>query len=78
MNICPICEKECNVEKIDNGIGSYEYGGATGVHHDYHYVSDCCGADMDEHGDQYEIDKEDEKMEADLASRERQIDLLYD
>jgi hypothetical protein len=61
---CPECGDECKIEKVDEGHGSYECHGHKGTHHDYHYVSNCCRANMDEHGDTHESDEQDAKQEA--------------
>lgn len=49
--ICEECGKECEPVSVDFGIGSYEYWGAPGVHHDYQDVSPCCEAGMVEGGE---------------------------
>jgi hypothetical protein len=49
--ICTCCGQPCDVVTVDHGIGSYEYWGARGVHHDYHPGSSCCEADVAEEGD---------------------------
>ena len=41
---CTDCGKECNVEVIDFGIGSYEYWGTKAVDIRLEAVSDCCEA----------------------------------
>lgn len=43
---CTDCGKECRIILIDEGIGSYEYWGQKGVHHDYRRASYCCEADV--------------------------------
>ena len=48
--ICSHCGHECDLIEVDNGIGSYEFWGARGVHHDYDAVSDCCGEPVEEGG----------------------------
>ena len=48
--ICTACGEECGGKVLDEGIGSYEYWGAKGVHHDYRTVSDCCEEDIAEEG----------------------------
>ena len=50
QEICTECGKPCGSIEIDEGIGSYEYWGAPGVHHDYRTVSDCCEAEIGENG----------------------------
>lgn len=46
QEICMGCGDACREVREDFGIGPYEYAGARGVHHDYHWVSDCCEADV--------------------------------
>lgn len=43
---CPECE--CNVRSVrrDFGIGSYEYWGSHGVHHDWREVCPTCEGDL--------------------------------
>ena len=48
--ICNCCGMECDAVYVDNGIGSYEFWGATGVHHDYRWESPCCGEEVVEGG----------------------------
>ena len=48
--ICSHCGHECDLIEVDNGIGSYEFWGACGVHHDYETVSDCCEEPVEEGG----------------------------
>ena len=43
---CAHCLQECKVVTIDEGIGSYEYWGATGVDIRLVEVSDCCEGDL--------------------------------
>jgi hypothetical protein len=48
---CSECQEECNVVVVDEGIGAYEYWGATGVDIKLVAVSTCCEADaLDEKG----------------------------
>lgn len=35
-----------DTKQIDDGIGPYEYFGATGVHHNWVDVTECCEADL--------------------------------
>lgn len=44
--ICADCGRECRVIEVDEGIGSYEYWGFKGVHHDYRPGSHCCGVEV--------------------------------
>lgn len=44
--ICTDCGEPCHAVRIDVGIGPYEYWGATGVHHDWRWLSPCCEAEM--------------------------------
>jgi hypothetical protein len=43
---CSECRKPCVKIRRDYGIGSYEYWGATGVHHNWQTVSECCEEDV--------------------------------
>jgi hypothetical protein len=43
---CSCCLKECSRTVIDEGIGHYEYWGATGVDIKLVEVSDCCEGDL--------------------------------
>ena len=43
---CSYCNQECEVEVVDEGIGAYEYWGATGVDVRLVEVSSCCGEDV--------------------------------
>jgi hypothetical protein len=42
--ICGACNEPCQVVTSDQGIGSYEFWGATGVDTDIQTLSDCCDA----------------------------------
>jgi hypothetical protein len=55
---CDACGDPCNVVTIDNGIGFYEYWGATGFDSQICDVSDCCEADFT---DPRERDDEDDE-----------------
>ena len=46
--ICRECGKVCEPNIVDNGIGPYEYWGATGIDHKYDVESDCCWADVED------------------------------
>ena len=46
MFICSECNRECEVEHVDFGIGAYEYWGATGYDSHEVEVSVCCEADF--------------------------------
>jgi len=48
--ICTCCGDQCEGMLVDEGIGSYEYWGAKGVHHDWVCVSRCCEAPIAEEG----------------------------
>ena len=48
--ICSHCGHECELIEVDNGIGSYEFWGARGVHHEYETVSSCCEEPVEEGG----------------------------
>jgi len=39
---CLECGEEVNIVKEDFGIGSYEFWGSRGFHHDYHWVCPKC------------------------------------
>ena len=41
---CDECGQECYGVLRDDGIGSYEYWGSRGTHHDWVAVSNCCEA----------------------------------
>ena len=43
---CAHCLQECGIITIDEGIGSYEYWGATGVDIRLVEVSDCCEEEL--------------------------------
>jgi len=43
---CSYCNQECDVDEVDEGIGAYEYWGATGVDVKIVEVSRCCGEDV--------------------------------
>ena len=43
---CVLCGKECEVDIVDEGIGTYEYWGAKGVDIQLVEVSVCCGEDV--------------------------------
>lgn len=43
---CSYCNQECDVDEVDEGIGAYEYWGATGVDVKIVEVSSCCGEDV--------------------------------
>lgn len=43
---CESCLAPNPGDIIDEGIGSYEYWGARGTHHDYQLASTCCSADL--------------------------------
>ena len=45
---CTECKKACDTKTIDDGIGSYEFWGQTGTHHDYWEGSVCCEAPVQE------------------------------
>jgi hypothetical protein len=44
--ICSDCGLECNVKRVDFGIGPYEYWGHRGVDVQMRDCSDCCEADL--------------------------------
>jgi len=44
--VCSCCGNECYIVKIDEGYDGYEYGSYRGTHHNYVYVSHCCGSDI--------------------------------
>ena len=41
---CHECHQECSLNWEDEGIGAYEYWGATGVDENWQASSDCCEA----------------------------------
>jgi len=41
---CEDCGEQCDVIKVDEGIGWTEAWGVRSCHHDYQWVSDCCHA----------------------------------
>ena len=41
---CTNCKEECDLRYEDEGIGAYEYWGATGVNEKWEAYSDCCDA----------------------------------
>lgn len=45
---CPACNKKTKCHVEDFGIGSFEFWGARGVHHDYVLVSNCCREAVDD------------------------------
>jgi len=49
--ICGDCGAGCRGELQDHGIGSYEYWGARGTHHEWVVCSPCCGAEVVEGGE---------------------------
>ncbi len=46
---CECCGAECYGVAVDNGIGSYEYWGSKGVHHQIDCESNCCNAKVLDH-----------------------------
>ena len=44
--VCADCGEACTSVTVDNGIGHYEYWGATGIHHQYDEVSPCCQGEV--------------------------------
>ncbi len=50
--VCEECGEPCEVVAIDEGIGLYEYGSISGVHHEWVWVSLCCEASV---VDPYEV-----------------------
>lgn len=44
--VCEGCGRECDIVDVDYGIGSYEYWGFRGVHHQYAPGSSCCGEEV--------------------------------
>jgi hypothetical protein len=49
---CNACGDPCQVVTIDNGIGFYEYWGASGFDRQLHDVSNCCEADFTDPNEQ--------------------------
>lgn len=48
--ICDSCGDSCSATMQDMGIGSYEFWGSRGVHHDWQALSPCCSANVVEGG----------------------------
>lgn len=48
--ICDCCGEACCPVLVDCGIGSYEFWGAKGTHHDWQALSPCCEAEVVEGG----------------------------
>jgi hypothetical protein len=46
--VCPECNEPCQVTTVDNGIGAYEYWGASGYDSHPYPASNCCEAQIDE------------------------------
>lgn len=46
---CECCGQACHGITVDNGIGSYEYWGSKGTHHQYDIESSCCNATVLDH-----------------------------
>ena len=44
---CSECNKKADFKLEDFGIGSYEFCGDRGTHHDWQWVSVCCEAQDD-------------------------------
>lgn len=42
---CSSCGAPCICEWADHGIGPHEYWGSGGCHVEWHYESECCGAE---------------------------------
>ena len=49
--ICSACGEACTSVMVDEGIGSYEYWGATGTHHEWQEVSPCCHEEVVDGGE---------------------------
>lgn len=64
---CCNCGKECYIEYVDNGIGSYEYWGQKGVHTQIDAESSCCGAEVVENWSdlpkELKVDKDEEEAD---------------
>jgi len=41
---CSRCKQHTAFRLVDHGIGSYEFWGERGTHHDYQWESECCEA----------------------------------
>jgi hypothetical protein len=50
VGICDDCGDACTARPVDMGIGSYEFWGSRGVHHDWQILSPCCSAEVVEGG----------------------------
>lgn len=46
VGICDECGEACTATLQDHGIGSYEFWGARGTHHDWQVLSPCCSAEV--------------------------------
>jgi hypothetical protein len=44
--LCAECGQECQAKRADCGIGQYEFWGRVETHHDWRWMSSCCGAEM--------------------------------
>ena len=55
---CSYCNQACDVEEVDEGIGSYEYWGATGVDVKMVEVSACCGEEVLDEPEEEDGDEE--------------------
>jgi len=44
---CNCCEEEVRAVQVDHGIGSYEYWGSKGVHHDWRWCCPTCGEELE-------------------------------
>lgn len=65
---CPHCGSDADGVWVDEGIGSYEYWGARGVHIDWVFVCPDCDSQLEtpynspheQYEDEYEPDYDDE------------------
>lgn len=55
---CCECKEPCDVTWTDEGIGAYEYWGATGVDVRWEASSDCCDAEVTEDDPRPEEDED--------------------
>jgi hypothetical protein len=46
MGYCPSCQCKVRPARVDFGIGSYEYWGCKGVHHDWRDVCPTCETEV--------------------------------
>ena len=67
---CGSCKEECDAHVEDQGIGHYEFWGATGHDSRICYVSDCCDAAV--------YDDRDCRIESEIPCKEDEYDYEHD